>query len=44
MRGRANVDLVNLGEFSMEYKIHAPVLPNIQRDMIEAYRKKQLSK
>ena len=26
----------------MEYKTHAPVLPNIQKDMVEAYRKKQL--
>ena len=32
------------GEFTMEYKMHAPVLPNIQKDMVEAYRKKQLSK
>ncbi|GHJ87056.1 hypothetical protein NliqN6_3458 [Naganishia liquefaciens] len=32
------------GEFSMEYKTHAPVMPNIQKDMVEAYRKKQLSK
>jgi elongation factor G len=32
------------GEFTMEYKMHAPVLPNIQKDMVEAYRKKQLGK
>lgn len=30
------------GEFTMEYKTHAPVLPNVQKDMMEAYRKKQL--
>ncbi|KZO91961.1 putative MEF1-translation elongation factor G, mitochondrial [Calocera viscosa TUFC12733] len=28
------------GEFSMEYKTHLPVLPNIQREMVEAYKKK----
>ncbi|KAL0066227.1 Elongation factor G, mitochondrial [Marasmius tenuissimus] len=27
------------GEFSMEYKTHMPVLPNLQKDMEEAYRK-----
>ncbi|KAF8509856.1 elongation factor G, mitochondrial [Hysterangium stoloniferum] len=27
------------GEFSMEYKTHQPVLPNIQKEMEEAYRK-----
>ncbi|KAG9123710.1 Elongation factor G, mitochondrial [Ceratobasidium sp. 392] len=32
------------GEFSMEYKTHQPVLPNVQKDMIDAYRKKQLEK
>ncbi|WRT63254.1 elongation factor G, mitochondrial [Kwoniella shivajii] len=32
------------GEFSMEYKNHQPVMPNVQRDMMEAFRKKQLSK
>ncbi|KAJ9116547.1 Elongation factor G, mitochondrial [Naganishia onofrii] len=32
------------GEFSMEYKTHAPVMPNVQKEMVEAYRKKQLSK
>lgn len=32
------------GEFSMEYKNHQPVLPNIQKEMAEAFRKKQLSK
>ncbi|KAL7419735.1 Elongation factor G, mitochondrial [Cryptotrichosporon argae] len=32
------------GEFSMEYKTHAPVLPNIQREMAEAYRRKQLDR
>ena len=32
------------GEFSMEYKKHAPVLPFVQKEMMEAYRKKQLSK
>jgi elongation factor G len=42
-------DLLNLepranlpGEFSMEYKTHAPVMPNVQRDMVDAFRKKQL--
>jgi elongation factor G len=33
-----------VGEFSMEYKKHAPVMPNIQRDMMEAYRKKLVTK
>ncbi|KZT55585.1 putative nuclear condensin complex protein [Calocera cornea HHB12733] len=28
------------GEFSMEYKNHMPVLPNIQKEMNEAYKKK----
>ncbi|EJT98077.1 elongation factor G mitochondrial [Dacryopinax primogenitus] len=28
------------GEFSMEYKTHLPVMPNIQKDMVEAYKKK----
>jgi len=32
------------GEFSMEYKKHAPVLPYVQKEMMEAFRKKQLSK
>ncbi|EJT50350.1 elongation factor g 1 [Trichosporon asahii var. asahii CBS 8904] len=32
------------GEFSMEFKNYAPVLPNVQKEMVEAYRKKQLSK
>ncbi|KZT03073.1 elongation factor G mitochondrial [Laetiporus sulphureus 93-53] len=27
------------GEFSMEYKNHMPVLPNVQKEMEEAYRK-----
>ena len=27
------------GEFSMEYKTHRPVLPNIQEELVEAYRK-----
>ncbi|KIJ53341.1 hypothetical protein M422DRAFT_155610 [Sphaerobolus stellatus SS14] len=27
------------GEFSMEYKTHQPVLPNVQVDMIDAWRK-----
>ncbi|KDQ17401.1 hypothetical protein BOTBODRAFT_105891 [Botryobasidium botryosum FD-172 SS1] len=27
------------GEFSMEYTRHSPVMPNIQKDMIDAYRK-----
>ncbi|KAF7967121.1 hypothetical protein HWV62_35752 [Athelia sp. TMB] len=27
------------GEFSMEYKTHAPVLPNLQADMEDTYRK-----
>ncbi|KXN82487.1 Elongation factor G, mitochondrial [Leucoagaricus sp. SymC.cos] len=27
------------GEFSMEYKTHLPVLPNLQKDLEEAYRK-----
>jgi len=27
------------GEFSMEYKAHAPVLPNLQKDLEDAYRK-----
>jgi elongation factor G len=26
------------GEFSMEYNRHMPVLPNIQKDMVDAYR------
>ena len=32
------------GEFSMEYKDHQPVLPNIQMKMIEDYMKKQSEK
>ncbi|KAG8933508.1 Elongation factor G, mitochondrial [Tulasnella sp. 418] len=28
------------GEFSMEYKTHSPVLPHIQKEMVDAYRKK----
>ncbi|KAG8720835.1 Elongation factor G, mitochondrial [Ceratobasidium sp. 394] len=32
------------GEFSMEYKTHQPVMPNVQKEMIDAYRKKQLEK
>jgi elongation factor G len=32
------------GEFSMEYKTHAPVMPNVQKEMTEAYRKKQLDR
>ncbi|QRV81024.1 Elongation factor Tu GTP binding domain [Ceratobasidium sp. AG-Ba] len=32
------------GEFSMEYKNHQPVMPNVQKEMIDAYRKKQLEK
>ncbi|CAG8710566.1 3802_t:CDS:2, partial [Acaulospora colombiana] len=28
------------GEFSMEYKDHQPVLPHVQKEMVEAYRKK----
>ncbi|TIC06543.1 hypothetical protein E3Q08_00820 [Wallemia mellicola] len=32
------------GEFSMEYKDHQPVLPNIQMKMIEDYKKKQSEK
>lgn len=31
------------GEFSMEYKCHAPVLGNVQKEMIDSYRSKQLS-
>ena len=27
------------GEFSMEYKEHRPVLPNIQKEIEEAYKK-----
>jgi elongation factor G len=27
------------GEFTMEYKNHMPVLPNVQRELEEAYRK-----
>jgi elongation factor G len=26
------------GEFSMEYLKHSPVLPNIQKDMIDQYK------
>ncbi|KDN41618.1 putative MEF1-translation elongation factor G, mitochondrial [Tilletiaria anomala UBC 951] len=32
------------GEFSMEYKRHEPVMMNIQKELQEAYRKKQLEK
>ncbi|SOV09223.1 Elongation factor G, mitochondrial [Ustilago sp. UG-2017a] len=32
------------GEFSMEYKCHTPVMMNIQKEMQEAYRKKQTEK
>ncbi len=27
------------GEFTMEYLRHSPVLPNVQREMIEAHTK-----
>jgi len=26
------------GEFSMSYSNHAPVMPNVQREMIEAHK------
>ncbi|KAJ1990914.1 Elongation factor G, mitochondrial [Coemansia spiralis] len=32
------------GEFSMEYKRHSPVLPNIQEELIKDYQKKQAEK
>lgn len=32
------------GEFTMEYKHHAPVLPSVQKEMVEDYRKKQLAR
>ncbi|WVQ79014.1 elongation factor G, mitochondrial [Cryptococcus sp. DSM 104549] len=32
------------GEFSMEYKTHQPVMPNVQKDMVDAYTKKQLAR
>ncbi|KAL1407270.1 Elongation factor G, mitochondrial [Vanrija albida] len=32
------------GEFTMEYKQHSPVLPNVQKDMTDAFRKKQLDR
>lgn len=32
------------GEFSMEYKEHQPVLPHVQKEMADAYRKKMDSK
>ncbi|WWD22737.1 elongation factor G, mitochondrial [Kwoniella shandongensis] len=32
------------GEFTMEYKSHQPVMANVQKDMTEAFRKKQLTK
>jgi hypothetical protein len=28
----------------MEYKTHAPVMPNVQREMTEAFTKKQVNK
>lgn len=28
----------------MEYKTHAPVMPNVQREMVEAFRKKQIDR
>lgn len=31
------------GEFTMEYKKHAPVLGSVQKDMIENFNKKSLS-
>ncbi|TPX61041.1 hypothetical protein PhCBS80983_g01372 [Powellomyces hirtus] len=30
------------GEFAMEYKMHAPVMPFVQTQLIEEYKKKQL--
>ncbi|ORY27332.1 elongation factor g 1, mitochondrial precursor (mef-g-1) [Naematelia encephala] len=30
------------GEFTMEYKKHAPVLGNVQKDMIDAYQKRSV--
>lgn len=27
------------GEFSMEYKQHSPVLPNLQKELEDAYQK-----
>ncbi|EIM84999.1 elongation factor G mitochondrial [Stereum hirsutum FP-91666 SS1] len=32
------------GEFSMEYKTHMPVLPNVQKELEDAYRKSQPQK
>ncbi|KAJ1936491.1 Elongation factor G, mitochondrial, partial [Linderina pennispora] len=32
------------GEFSMEYKRHSPVLPNVQEDMVKEYQKKLAEK
>ncbi|KAJ1960065.1 Elongation factor G, mitochondrial [Dipsacomyces acuminosporus] len=32
------------GEFSMEYKRHSPVLPNVQEDLIKEYQKRQAEK
>ena len=32
------------GEFSMEYKMHVPVLPNAQAQLIEEYQKKRAAK
>ncbi|KAJ2375628.1 Elongation factor G, mitochondrial [Coemansia sp. RSA 2607] len=32
------------GEFSMEYKRHSPVLPNVQEDLIKEYQKKLAEK
>ncbi|KAJ1886642.1 Elongation factor G, mitochondrial, partial [Kickxella alabastrina] len=32
------------GEFSMEYKRHSPVLPNVQEDLIKEHQKKLAEK
>jgi elongation factor G len=32
------------GEFSMEYKQHVPVLPNVQIQLMDEYKKKQEAK
>lgn len=32
------------GEYSMEFEKYAHVLPNVQKDMVDAYRKKQLAR
>jgi elongation factor G len=32
------------GEFSMTYKCHAPVMPNVQEQLVREYKEKQAAR